>query len=330
MKNILINASAAKTGGAETILRTFVDFLKTETNNKYIVLSPHQFNVTETHLEFITLETNGFKTIWFSILGIGKYVRHYKPEKIISFNNLNYIFKPRLGITYFHQPKALELGYADVKVKVYKFFITKFLRENTFIVQSQYIKKKFINVYSYNPKAVLSCWPGFIIPEVHDKYNNLNKAVNNGLLPMAYAAEHKNIELLNKIIPFFEDEKIQVTTLLEPGSKVLKISPSIINIGPISRLKMFRLYNEVNFLIFTSKDETVGLPIFEFLQTGKLAFVYAADYAKEFHKQFNEPENFILFENEADFKRLFLQHKDIKAKPFDYSKGEWNKILQVL
>jgi hypothetical protein len=40
---ILINASAAKTGGAETILRTFVQELHTYASFRFIVLSPIMF-----------------------------------------------------------------------------------------------------------------------------------------------------------------------------------------------------------------------------------------------------------------------------------------------
>ncbi|APX98897.1 glycosyltransferase family protein [Lacinutrix venerupis] len=332
MKTILVNASAANTGGAETILRTFVSEIKKETQYKFVILSPHKFNLAEKHITFEYAKTSGFKTVWFTIKGIGKYVKKYSPNKIISFNNLNYIFKPGIGITYFHQPKALEKGYSDVKIKVYQFIISKFLKKNTFIVQSEYIRNKFLKMFNYEEDEVISCWPGFIIPKQDTSLNSKisSNFKHKGLLPIAYASPHKNVKSLEEIYGFLEENNIEITTLLNPANNYLSASKNINSIGAITRQQLFGLYKDIDFLIFTSKDETVGLPIFEFLQTGKPAFVYAADYAIEFNKQFGNPENLVLFKDAEEFKTLFLQKINCTSKPFDYSKGEWYKIIDLI
>jgi hypothetical protein len=102
------------------------------------------------------------------------------------------------------------------------------------------------------------------------------------------------------------------------------------NIGKISRGCLFKVYQKVDFLIFSSTEETVGLPIFEFLQTGKPAFVFAAPYAVYLHKQFNSPSNFVLFSSVEDFKKKFLNHISEFNNRMDYSIGEWDKILSLL
>lgn len=333
MKCIIINASAAKTGGAETIVRTFVEELKNYPQYNFIIFSPISFKEKYDNVQFYFISTNGLKTIWFTIFGIGNYVNKYKPLYLFSFNNLNYLFRPSLGITYFHQSKAIENGYSDLKIQIYRFFISRFLRKNKFVVQSEYIRKKFIKSFDFHPSKVIASWPGFIIPKIE----TINSPIKNkgflkyGLLPIAYAAQHKNVSLLNDLSKFLETENILITTLLDPSNTIFKSSNEYIqSIGAITRLEMFNLYRQIDFLIFTSKDETVGLPIFEFLQTGKPAFVYAADYAIKFFEQFNKPENMILFSDVEEFKALFLQKIKIKAKPFDYSKGEWHKIFELL
>lgn len=330
---ILVNASASKTGGAETILRTFVQEIQNHPEYNFIVLSPISFNDNYKNVQFHYVSTTGFLSIWFTILGIGRYVNRYKPSSVISFNNLNYIFKPKQGITYFHQPKAIEHGYSDFKIQIYRFFISRFLRKNKFIVQSDYIKNKFIKSFDFHPSRVIASWPGFVIPKIETINTRIKSKgfFKYGLLPIAYAAQHKNVSLLNDLSKFLETENILITTLLDPSNTIFKSSNEYIqSIGAITRLEMFNLYRQIDFLIFTSKDETVGLPIFEFLQTGKPAFVYAADYAIEFFEQFNKPENMILFSDGEEFKALFLQKIKIKAKPFDYSKGEWHKIFELL
>jgi glycosyltransferase involved in cell wall biosynthesis len=330
---ILINASAAKTGGAETILRTFVQELENYPYYNFIVLSPVLFKESYANVQFDLVSTNGFRTVWFTILGVRKYIKKYKPKSVISFNNLNYIFKPELGITYFHQPKALEEGYKDSKIRIYRYVISRFLRKNKFVVQSDYIRHKFLKSYDFNPRNVITSWPGFIIPRTESiNLLNKNRAFSYyGLLPIAYAAQHKNVSLLKGLTGFLESKNILITTLLDKSNTVFDSDDKHIeSIGGVNRSQMFDLYKQVDFLIFTSKDETVGLPIFEFLQTGKPAFVYAADYAIEFFKQFNKPENLILFKDVEEFKTLFLQKISLNVNSRDYSEGEWHKIIKLL
>lgn len=332
MRTILVNASAANSGGAETILRTFVDYIKKEKQFKFVILSPHIFNFEEEHITFETIETAGFKTLWFTTIGVHAYFKKHRPDKIISFNNLNYVIKPRLGITYFHQKKAIENEYTGLKIRIYRFVISKFLRKNTFIVQSSYIRRIFLDFFKFDQTKVKSCWPGFIIPNEDLSLSSklLKGFKHRGLLPIAYVSDHKNVKSLEEIYDFLKEEDINITTLLSPSSNDLSISQNINSIGLITREQLFGLYKKIDFLIFTSKDETVGLPIFEFLQTGKPVYVYAADYAIEFYEQFGKPENLILYKDAEDFKTLFLQKINCNAKPFDYSKGEWNKIIDLL
>ncbi|MEO9954656.1 MAG: hypothetical protein ABJF08_12770 [Nonlabens sp.] len=332
-KTILINASAAKTGGAETILKTFVKELEVRSEYDFVILSPIVFQSDFSHISFKLLKTNGFQIIYFTILGIRKYINVYKPLKVISFNNLNYLFINNMGVTYFHQAKALDSTYSDFKIKVYRFIINKFLRKNLFIVQSEYIRNKFINSFNFDSNKVISSWPGFTIPEtkklpIFTKNTNFD---HYGLLPISYSSEHKNVAFLNELKDFFVSEKLSVLTLLNKSNDIFDNDfENIQSIGAITRSEMFYLYENVDFLIFTSKDETVGLPIFEFLQTGKPAFVYAADYAIEFYNQFNKPKNFILYTDVEDFKILFLKNINVKAENYNYSRGEWNKILDTL
>lgn len=334
MKNILVNASAAKEGGAETILKTFVKNIEDNKDYNFIVLSPNPIEGAQNRVKFIKLQTNGFSTIFFSAIGIYYFILKYRVSKVISFNNINCIICPNIGITYFHQPKALKPGYKDFKIKVYDFLIQNFLRRNKFIVQSEYISSLFLNKYRINRNNIKVCWPGFILPQQEELPTKLENQIRDstcskiGVLPISYDAEHKNIALLNKLGDYFIENGILVITLLDLKAAA-KRTP-FLHIGSISRGQLFTLYSKIDFIIFTSKDETVGLPIFEFLQTGKPAFVYKAPYSKNFQKQFDNPKNFILFENDEDFKRVYGESKTVFDKELDYSEGEWHKIIELL
>lgn len=333
MKNILVNASASKTGGAETIIRTFVSNIPDDENN-YIILSPINFKISEKrNILFIHKKTSGAKTIFFSLLGIMIYVIKYRPKKIISFNNINYIFSKSKGITYFHQPKALSSGYTDLKIIIYDICIYILLRKNIFVVQSDFIKELFISKYKINNNQVISCWPGFNIPIKKESIDFLTLKRNFsyvGILPIAYIADHKNIESLNELLPDLERNNVRIITLLNKNNSLLTTSDNFENIGCIEREILFDLYDKCDFLIFPSKDETVGLPIFEFLQTGKPAFVFTAGYSQSYYRQFKRPENFILYNCKRDFILKFEKLKDSFDNTINYSLGEWDKIFELL
>lgn len=335
MKTILINASAAKTGGAETIIRTFVDVLGSFPEHRYVIISPISFCKTNPNMKFVRIKTSGVFTVLFSTIGIFIFQLLYRPYKIISFNNLNSIFTPKKGITYFHQPKALNPKYRSLKIKTYDYFITHFLKSNKFILQSSYTKNLFQKKYKISRDNLITCWPGFTIPsnivfnkgpklKHNDNYNRI------GVFPVNYTAEHKNIKLLVELTCFFRDNNISIITLLENGNYIIKENDVFQNIGAVSRLELYYLYSIADFLIFTSYDETVGLPIFEFLQFGKPAFIFNAQYAQSFIKQFNFPKNFILFDDAESFSLAFEQNITVLDQSVDYSKGEWNKIIDLL
>ncbi len=329
-KKVIINASAAKTGGAETIIKTFIESIPDSSNTNFTILAPIDLDIDKTNVSVVYKSTSGIQTLFFSSIGILYYIFKYKTSRIISFNNINCLFFTKHGITYFHQYKLLDSSHKELKIRIYEFLIRFFLRKNQFIVQSNFIKNLFSSKFPKLSKPVISCWPGFQIPEIKSKKNNESNEKKTGILPIAYNAPHKNVELLLELKPFFKENDIQIITLLPNKLTTFNDQSVFNNIGTIDRKKLFEKYNEVDFLIFTSTSETVGLPVFEFLHTGKPVFVYAADYAKEFFIQFNKPENLILFENAKDFESKYGKAIKIKADFYDYSKGEWNKIFKLL
>jgi hypothetical protein len=334
LKNlVLINATASKTGGAETIIRTFINELKNRPETQYVILTPLEFEDLPGHITYIYKSTTGVATILFATLGIYKLIKRYNPVKVISFTNLNSIFHPHLGITYFHQFKLLESGHSDLKLKIYDIVIRNFLKKNHFIVQTDFVKSAFIKKYPFSENLVISCWPGFNTltsdeaPSLISEYGSkLNPSIKySGVLPIAQDSPHKNVRLIKEMNSFWESNFIQIYTCLSQSSDY----SSLINLGTLSRQQLFKLYQEVNFMVFPSKSETVGLPIFEFLKTGKPTFILAADYAVRLYDQFEKPDNMILFTDVENFKGLFLQHIDQSYVGLDTSRGEWNKIIEL-
>jgi glycosyltransferase involved in cell wall biosynthesis len=334
LKNIIINATAAKTGGAETIIKTFINSLpKKNTGVRYVVLSSiKDLDISQNkNLLIAKKETNHLGTLWFSLIGIIYYQLKYRTLRVVSFNNINSLISYKWGITYFHQLKVFIPEHFDVKVRVYSFLIRNLLFKNTFIIQSSYVERLFKDKFPNHQGNIISSWPGFIIPKkIKLKNNTKNSKSFIGIVPIAYNAPHKNINLIFELKSFFEKKQIKITTLLDKPLVIDNEDTVFSYIGVQNKEDLFQLYNESGFMLFPSKAETIGLPIFEFLQTGKPAFVFAAEYAISLYEQFGRPENFILFKDVEEFKSLFSQKINTTAKPFDYSKGEWHKILDLL
>ncbi len=330
IKRILVNASAAKLGGAETIIRTFVENIPCTNDKIFIILSPLNFAAGSPNIIFKYKKTDGFQTVFFTCVGILVYMIKYKTKSVLSFNNLNNIFFPKKGVTYFHQLKALNGNSRELKLRLYDFIIKGFLKKNIFVVQSHYIKNLFISKYHVSGGKVLSCWPGFILPIKISAGQQLEKKSGyTGIFPVAFDTTHKNIPLLLEMEEFFLLNAVKIITLLPKSSRTE--NPDVYSTrGAVTREELFKIYNEADFLIFTSTEETVGLPIFEFLQSGKPVFVFAAAYAVALHKQFNEPLNFILFTDKEDFQHKFSKHISVFDNSIDYSKGEWEKIFNLL
>lgn len=328
MNYILVNASAAVTGGAETIINAFVDSLDLYSNDrdiKFVVISQLTFNVSnKERFIFIKKSTNGLRTLWFTTVGILRYQIKYRTNKVLSFNNINSVYTGYQGINYFHQLKLIDNSPTELKLLLYSTVIRFFNHRNTFIVQSEFVKDLFQKKYKKNAAKIVVSWPGFVKPD-YLKVSNINDHKITGLIPYSYDAPHKNLDLALQLAIFFSSEDVEVFTLLDFSK-----ADNFVDLGNKSKVELFKMYETCDFLLFTSLSETVGLPIFEFLQTGKPAFVYAADYAVAFYEQFNKPINFILFRDAADFERLFLQNINVRAPFYDYSKGEWDKIIDLL
>ena len=330
-KTIIVNASASKTGGAKTIVDTYVEYLvENETLNRYVIISPHIYDTSNENLTFIKKSTSNLSTILFTLFFVRAYCKKYNADKIISFNNINVLFSSIDKVTYFHQLKLLKGEYKEFKLKIYSLIIKYFLKNSIFVVQSPYVRKLFVQKFS-NAKIIV-CWPGFSSPvhlELPDELKAELRSFKSkfgrvGLIPINYDARHKNIDLIVHNLNTFSKLNLGLVSLLsDPGR--FKDSENLVCIGAISRPILFALYEVIDFIIYPSLDETIGLPIIEFLQTTKPAFVFEAEYAVGIYEELNKPKNFILF-NQENLVQNLNNNINIKGDKVDYSIGAWHKL----
>lgn len=329
---ILINATAAKFGGARTIVESYLQWIaENDSENEYHVFVGFDCSQFQCHnIHYYKKETGGFKSFLYSTIGILINVLKIKPDILFSFNNVNLAIPCVKRVTYFHQLKVFDKRFD--KTFLYRFVIKWFLKKTSFIVQSNFVRDSFISLFEcdYNVKVM---WPGFLVPGKSSFditfINEIKKFKENSktlLFPVSdVQAWHKNFKFLTKNKHLFKKNNIQIIVTSDDG----KSDDVFTYIGKQSYDHMFALYEKVDGLIFVSLLETLGLPIFEFATTGKPVFVLKQGYIEDLYNKFEKPLNIVLFEEDSMFSALNCDFsKYTVEKSMKYSESEWNGILK--
>lgn len=323
---VLINATAAKYGGALTILNGFIESKERDKSNHYIVMSPIEPKKKYKNVTWIKKETSGLATLLFTLFTSWFYCKFYKCEKIVSFSNINTLFPLKYKVSYFHNILIFE-------GKGVKYFILrniiKYLgkKSSVYIVQTSYVKKIFIEAlgYGYNIKI---CWPGISIHAPQSKASNsyINK-IDDGKLKILVPITnihlvHKNFELVQSLADFLAGNSI---VLIVTADSNLKLS-NINFIGMQSRDSYLALLDAVDATLITSTFETLCLPIFESLVKNKPVYVYDAPYVDGLFDDFGTIPGLIRFNNEESLKLKLSNFSkvDIDFEGDVYSPANWD------
>ena len=322
MKKILINASAAKTGGALTILESY---LNSDLNSDftYYLLSPYEPKVTKTNIVWIKKETNGISTMLFTLFFSYYYYFRLGCTRCISFNNFNFIFSSKGKVTYFHN--LLILNSLGFRYKLIR-FILKFLNQNEslYIFQTSYVKELFKN--NINDASIsIVCWPGISMSYVNKGLKIGQSHYNLKLVvPIAdIRLQHKNFKLIMDLA-----KNIQNVLLIVPDNKPngLDFIPGNITfIGKKDRDELLSLISISDGVLISSIYETLCLPIFESIYLGKQSFVYEQPYLNAIISDIGNIDNLHKFCNLNDLNiKLALKCKVLSNKTKDIiSVGNW-------
>lgn len=343
MKTIIINATGAKTGGAKQILLSCLISIDQDKSNinRYIVLSPlsqEDISFSNINIELIKLSTSSIWTYLFSTIFVFLYALRYKSRSIISFNNVNAFFLKKWFdlTTYFHQLKAIEVSESGVRMNLIRMNLS-LLKGTTIVVQSSFVKKKFQDYFGVNYDVIVA-WPGIrkINQSLDSKY--ISDLINKIKVEYQYVAvwpvsmvysEHKGFRTLWSLSK--ELKKLNVAIIIPGYLKDVDELPNIFTVGSLSSADLDVLYCKCDFMIFTSTFETLGLPIFEYIQLQKKSFVLNAPYLTPLRESYEIATKFIVaWDNEEDFfKKLELNYiasDDRKYEiniPNRYYFGDW-------
>lgn len=294
LNRVLIIATAAKYGGAATILGCALDHINKTKKGKYFVFGGVRNVVSTSMLKYFYFPTNGISSFLFVMLAAPFLAWFFRCKLVISFSNISPYPMGFKSTAYFHQYHMVTDG-AFMRKRVYCVYvwcIKNFMRSNDIIVQNIIVKEMFHKKFgdSYNVKVR---WPG--IPHMREvlvKNDNTVSDERMVLFPVSSLSTNKNISLFNTIC----NNNLNYTFysfLPEQLSKDNHKALGIVNISTV-----LELIFEAGSMIFTSLYETIGLPIFEFALTGKNAFVFDRPYVMWIHEKFPFFKNIQFFKDE--------------------------------
>ncbi len=183
----------------------------------------------------------------------------------------------------------------DVKIPLFAHF-TKFayrwnVRKNRYlVVQAQWMRDGLSQLVDFPKERIIVAPPAFSSPAVpKKKYNN---AVPLFLCPST-ADCHKNFETVCRAAAMLEKKigKHQFRVILTLSGEENRYArwlkrrfsslSSVVFYGFMSKEELYRFYTESACLLFPSRVETWGLPISEYLPTGKPMLLADLPYARE-------------------------------------------------
>lgn len=330
MKVIIVNNPAARSGGALTILKEFLEKIsKSKCNRKfYVFVSLEELKKYETkNLKVIVIAPQGFKNriIWDNY-GLKKYLNKalIKPNIFLSIQNTGVnIYKKIPQLLYYHQSLSIvNLKWSFFKKNerlywmyenIYPLFIKQYLgRIEKIIVQTEWVKNSLNKKFNYPLEKIILMKPEIKKIDI-DKVNKIEKnkfRIFYPATPLIYKNHKIIIEALGEIkkeendidkkieciFTFSKGESLELDYLIERYNleSIIKL------VGKISYEKVLEYYKNSDLMVFPSYLETFGLPLAEAQQFQLPIITLDLPYAREVLGNYKKCE----FINNNDFNEL--------------------------
>ena len=305
-KNIILSAFNVHTGGGLVLIKDLLKskFIKTKLLDLRIKskISFYLPDVLFVKRKIIDRVYKFHKLCFFS----------KKQDVILCFNGLPPLFKPKSKIILFIQTFYFfsDINFFNTSNSAYNFTFLVYLRikfeklwfrfgiknSDEIWVQTDTMKKRLIEYLNYiktKKKFIIKIMP-YVDNQI--KYYLEKKSCKILLNPkklFIYPSDdsgHKNhIRLFLALNKIDRDFKLYLTLNNEKFMNLLSVTKlndytkaKIINLGPITRNKLFNLYkNKIGTLIFPSMDESFGLPLVEAALFNKNILVSNKNYCND-------------------------------------------------
>jgi hypothetical protein len=320
-KLIIINASAAKYGGARTIVESFVSWItEGDKDSQFILLAPQKPELLPTNVRFVQKETSGIWTLLFSCLGILWPCIKYRASHCISFNNVNLLLPICRRVTYFHQAKVFtekSLRFRLIASAIH------LLRGSTIVIQSPLIQQRFAAKFSSSYQFLVK-WPGIKPEEAPSEPISIEPVSADEVVILWPVTDptvsQKNLAWFDENSDWLLANRVK---LLVTSSQEIAV-PESIALGQISRAQLFDLYQRVNAVLIVSTEETLCLPIFEASSVGAKVMVLNMPYIEAIKSWRGLPQNVQCFDDVNQLELKDHSAHDAAVEKQDYYKPDWH------
>lgn len=323
---VVINNPAAKSGGALTILREFLEKIHTlKCNRKFIlIVSLEELKKYETDkIQIFVINPQNFrKRIIWDNFGLRKFLKSksVNPDLFISIQNTGVnISKNIPQIIYYHQPLSLvNLKWNFFKKEerlfwlyknIYPFFIKYHLKKvKKIIVQTEWVKEEFSNKFNYLKENIVLMRPK--IQKIDIDNVKIIEKKNFRIFYPATPLIYKNHKIIIEALGLLRKEKLDLLKKVEciftfdKGEsreidnlvKKYGLEDTIKFIGKIPYKNVLEYYKSSDLLVFPSYLETFGLPLIEAQQFELDIIALDLSYVREVTK--NYPKVYLCNEKE--------------------------------
>lgn len=362
MSNIIVNATAARSSGALSILNQFIENIPLGDENKYcIFIDPSFRKIDKQNVQYILKDTrNWFARIIWDEIGLKKWIKSHKLtcDLFISFQNMGAKINNDIPqLIYYHQLLPLsDTKWNPIKKGermffiykwFYSFFVNRYLTYNTqFVLQSASVKDAFIrkfridierihvikpNIYNLDYSTVIGYdfkdnYIHCIYPATPLVYKN-----HDNIIEALYKLKQKDPLLLLKIRVHFTFHSANNKSLYK---KIVayKLDNNIVFEGSIPFEKLLSYYKSSHVLLFPSYIETLGLPLLEAAGAGIPIIVSDLPYARDVIGIY-EGTTFVRLHNIDDWCNAIIHvcHSDRHYKPYQQQKENgWAKFFELI
>lgn len=279
--NILVLDVAAETGGALTILNTFIDkFSENPSNTYYVCVSRAKIKGSENVvvLKFPWVKNSWIHRLWFDYKIAKALVKRYGIDEVLSLQNNLLPVKDIPQDLYLHQPLPfVEKRYSilqDYKIWAYQNLVSVFIyravkKARKITVQTHWMKQAVIEKCKVEANKIEVC-PPYINMEIVGSYAPSKPVCHffypaNPLLYKNHLIIFKAVEILvNSGITAFRIKFTLDHQTLPKSCRELyrQYKQYFILTGKIDYEKVLKEYCQ-SILLFPSYIETFGLPLLE-------------------------------------------------------------------
>ena len=246
------------------------------------------------------------KRLYFEKMYVKRIERRLEPKLWISLHDITASLDRTPQLVYCHNPspfydRRIALPVFDLKFQLFTAFYEQLyswgIHANQYvIVQQNWMRDEFVKRFGLSKDRVTVAHP---VPPEHLKTANRSDQPHVLRIPSAerplrliypaFPRVLKNIEFIGELARALVGEPVQFEITIDGNEneyarflreKYGNVS-TLCFIGRQPRVKLLELYRSVDALIFPSRQETWGLPLSEFMETGRPILAADMPYAHE-------------------------------------------------